>query len=137
MTEVQKTDQEREHELREELDEQERRDEQLAEKLRQGERREGELTEELRELDEREEVEAEVLFPLASNSPYRERVSRDQAAREVLASAMRYFGVSDDQTTKYELYHEGDLVNLDERLGSLAEHAHEVKFTLSKEIING
>lgn len=136
MTEAEKTDHEREHELREELHEQERRDDELAEGLREGERREGELTEELRELEEREEVEAEVSFPLAPK-PYRERASRDQTARQVLAAAMRSFDVADDQTTKYELYHKGNLVNLDQTLGAIADHAREVKFTLSKEIING
>ena len=136
MTEVEKTDQDREHELREELHVQERRDEELAQELRQGERREGELTEELRELEEREEIEAEVSFPLVP-APYEERVSRDQTARQVLAAAMRAFGVADDQTTKYELYRKGNLVNLDETLGAIAGREREVKFTLSKEVVNG
>jgi hypothetical protein len=136
MTEVEKPDQQHEHELAEELHEQERHDEQLVKELREGERREGELIEELHELEEQEDVEVEVAFPLA-DAPYRHRLPRHDLARQALTAAMQQFRVADEQTTKYELYHKGNLVNLDETLGAIAERAHEVKFTLSKEIING
>jgi hypothetical protein len=137
MTEVDETDHKQEEELKEELHEVERRDEQLADELRAGERREGELTEELHELEEHKEAEIEVSFPLASQEPYRREVPREELAGEVLKSAMAYFGVADDQTTKYELYHKGNLVALGESVGAIAEHAHEVKFTLSKELFQG
>jgi chromosome segregation ATPase len=135
MIEVEKTEQ-REQELRRELHEVEQRDERLSDELRAGERREGELIEQLHEIEEREEVEVEVAFPLATE-PYRHRLPRHELAGQAMRAAMQQFGVADDQTTKYELYHKGNLVNLNETLGAIAERTDEVKFTLSKEIVQG
>jgi hypothetical protein len=83
------------------------------------------------------EVKVTVTFPLAAKPPYKADVDATQTAEPLRAAAMSYFGVSDEPTATYYLTHKGDRVPGTQTVGSLADEARAVKFTLAKELIQG
>jgi hypothetical protein len=82
-------------------------------------------------------IKVTVTFPISPAGPLRgERAASDTigALRE---EAMVHFGIAGDTEHSYYLTHAGKKVEDGETIGQVASTAHEVKFTLVKELVQG
>ena len=85
----------------------------------------------------RDEIEVKVSFPISKHGPYEARVESETTVGTVLADAMKHFEVNDDSQFTYVLAHGGHEQSNTTTVGSLAGHAHEIRFTLVKKITQG
>jgi hypothetical protein len=85
---------------------------------------------------EKQEIEVTVTFPLAE-SPFHQAFEPTATVLEVRTDAMEAFGAAEDPQYSYYLTHKGGKENDALTLGSIADHAHGLKFTLVKELIQG
>jgi hypothetical protein len=83
------------------------------------------------------DLHVKVAFPITKKGPLQAELAADTAAGVVLADAKTYFAVEDDSQFTYVLSHDGEEVNQAVTIGSLAGHAHDVRFTLVKKITQG
>jgi hypothetical protein len=81
-------------------------------------------------------IEVTVTFPLGEK-PFHEEYGNTSTVGEVRTAAMQHFGVVEDPQYAYYLTYKGERQNDTTTLGSIAEHAHGLKFTLVKELIQG
>jgi hypothetical protein len=86
--------------------------------------------------DSKQEIEVTVTFPLAE-SPYHHPFEPTATVKEVRTDAMEAFGAKEDQQYNYYLTHNGAKEDDALTIGSIADHAHGLKFTLVKELIQG
>lgn len=82
------------------------------------------------------QIEVTVTFPLGEK-PFHDGYDETATIGEVRVAAMKYFGVVEDPQYAYYLTHDGERQSDTTTLGSIAEHAHGLKFTLVKELIQG
>ncbi len=83
-----------------------------------------------------QQVHVTVTFPLGKG-PFTTEVPPDRTVGEVRTDAMQHFGVSQDSQTQYYLTHNGERLTDNTKIGEIADHAHGLKFTLVKELIQG
>jgi hypothetical protein len=88
------------------------------------------------EVSKTEQIQVTVTFPLAE-SPFHGHYEGTATLGEVRAAAMQQFGAVEDPQYSYYLTHKGERLDDPVTLGSIAEHAHGLKFTLVKELIQG
>ena len=82
------------------------------------------------------QIEVTVTFPLGE-TPFHGRYEESTTVGEVRTAAMKHFGVVEDPQYTYYLTHDGERQSDTTTLGSIAEHARGLKFTLVKELIQG
>jgi hypothetical protein len=82
-------------------------------------------------------IHVTVTFPIAASGPYQEDTAPETSVGDVRTAAMGRFGVADDPQFSYYLTHSGQRVADEQTLGVLADHAHALKFTLVKELVQG
>lgn len=83
-----------------------------------------------------EQIQVTVTFPLAEG-PYHGDFEPTAIVKEVRTAAMAEFGATEDPQYSYYLTHKGGRQADELTLGSIADHAHGLKFTLVKELIQG
>lgn len=85
------------------------------------------------------QTKVKVSFPLAPGKPFSATEPDDTAISAVRTAAMSYFGVHEDPGSRYYLTQgeAGEEVVDGATVGQVAGHAHAVKFTLVKELIQG
>ncbi len=88
------------------------------------------------EQQSRTEIGVTVTFPLGKE-PFRGGYPPETAVDVVRTAAMQYFEVMEDPALRFYLTHEGREAPGTETLAEVAGHAHAVKFTLVREIVNG
>jgi hypothetical protein len=88
------------------------------------------------EAEKTQQLEVTVTFPLGE-TPFHDRYAESATIGEVRAAAMNHFGVVEDPQYTYYLTHNGERQNDATTLGSIVEHAHGLKLTLVKELIQG
>jgi hypothetical protein len=81
-------------------------------------------------------IEVTVTFPLGE-TPFHDRYEETTTVGKVRTAAMAHFGVVEDPQYEYYLTHNGERQDDAKTLGSIAEHARGLKFTLVKELIQG
>ncbi len=81
-------------------------------------------------------IQVTVTFPLGEK-PFHDGYEETSAVGEVRAAAMQHFGAIDDPQYTYYLTHDGVRQDDATALSSVAGHAHGLKFTLVKELIQG
>ena len=81
-------------------------------------------------------IKVTVTFPLA-HEPFHAEETSEKSIGAVRKDAMKFFGVSEDPGSVYYLSHDGVREPDDRTVGDIAGHAHAVKFTLVKELIQG
>ena len=84
-----------------------------------------------------DETHVKVTFPISKHGPFQTSVPDDTTAGVILATAMEHFEVPDDSQFTYVLAHDGVEVSPTTTVGSVAGHAHDVRFTLVKKITLG
>jgi hypothetical protein len=82
------------------------------------------------------EIEVTVMFPLA-DKPFHRELGATSTVGEVRSAAMEEFGAVEDPQYSYYLTHKGQRVDDSRTLREIDEHAHGLKFTLVKELIQG
>jgi hypothetical protein len=82
------------------------------------------------------QIEVTVTFPLGE-TPFHDRYEETSTIGVVRTAAMEHFGAVEDPQYTYYLTHDGARQSDPTTLGSIAEHAHGLKFTLVKELIQG
>ena len=84
------------------------------------------------------DLHVKVTFPITKKGPFLAEFPADTTAGVVLADAKTYFEVQDDSQFTYVLAHQGEeITDPSITIGSLAGHAHDVRFTLVKKITQG
>jgi hypothetical protein len=81
-------------------------------------------------------INVTVTFPLA-DSPYQAEVVPSETVGTVRKDAMEQFGAVEDQEFAYYLTHKGSRLSDEQTIGDVADHAHAIKLTLVKELIQG
>lgn len=81
-------------------------------------------------------IKVTVTFPLAGK-PYQDEVDPGTTAGAVRAAAMSGFGVVEDPGLLFFLVHASDRVDDGTTIGEIAGHAAAVKFTLTRQIVQG
>lgn len=81
-------------------------------------------------------IRVTVTFPLAGR-PYQDEVELSTTAGAVRAAAMSGFGVVEDPGLLFFLVHASDRVDDATTIGEIAGHAAAVKFTLTRQIVQG
>jgi hypothetical protein len=81
-------------------------------------------------------IKVTVTFPLAGK-PYQDVVDPGTTAGTVRAAAMSGFGVVEDPGLLFFLVHASDRVDDATTIGEIAGHAAAVKFTLTRQIVQG
>lgn len=81
-------------------------------------------------------IQATVTFPLG-REPFRADYPPETRTEMVRAAAMSYFEVVDDPALRFYLTHDGREMTGTDTVADVAGHAHAVKFTLVREIVNG
>ena len=82
------------------------------------------------------QIQVTVTFPLGE-TPFHGDYEETATVGEVRTAAMTHFGAVEDPQFTYYLTHSGERQNDATTLGSISEHAHGLKFTLVKELIQG
>jgi hypothetical protein len=82
-------------------------------------------------------IEVTVTFPLAKGQPYHDKVALETTALVVREAAMAHFAIQPEPNTTYFLTHDGAPVDDTTLVGTVADTAGAVKFTLVKELIQG
>jgi hypothetical protein len=82
-------------------------------------------------------IEVTVTFPLAKGQPYHDNVAPEMPVSTVREAAMAHFGIQPEPNTTYFLTHDGAPVADTTAVGTVADKAASVKFTLVKELIQG
>jgi hypothetical protein len=85
----------------------------------------------------RHAINVHVVFPLSPGKPFNERTAADATVGGVRGDAMARFGVTDDPQYTYYLTHDGDRLDNERTVGDIAGHAHSLKVTLVKELLQG
>jgi hypothetical protein len=88
------------------------------------------------EAEKTKQIEVTVTFPLGE-TPFHSRYDETVTVGEVRVAAMQHFGVVEDPQYTYYLTRDGERQSDTTPLGAIAEHAHGLKFTLVKELIQG
>jgi hypothetical protein len=81
-------------------------------------------------------IKVTVTFPLAGK-PYDDEVEPSTTVGAVRAAAMSGFGVVEDPGLLFYLVHASDRVDDATTVGEVAGHAAAVKFTLTRQIVQG
>jgi hypothetical protein len=89
------------------------------------------------EPDRHEPIRVRVTFPISKKGPYEPEVAPDTTVGTVLTAAMQHFEVHNDTQFTYVLAHDGKEEGDSVTIGSIADRAHEVHFTLVKKITQG
>jgi hypothetical protein len=84
-----------------------------------------------------ESIKVVVTFPLARKGPYQSEDPPDTQVEPVRVAAMSHFGIADDGSAVYYLTHGRERPDPGETIGSIADKAGSVKFSLVKELIQG
>jgi len=84
-----------------------------------------------------DDVQVKVTFPISQHGPFQSDFSRETLAGTVLGEAMTHFEVQNDPSFTYELAHDGHEVDPNATIGSIAEQARALQFTLIKKITQG
>lgn len=88
------------------------------------------------EATHRTAIEVTVTFPLA-DKPFHREFGPTATVGEVRSAAMEEFGAVEDPQYSYYLTYKGQRVEDGRTLRDLDEHAHGLKLTLVKELIQG
>ena len=85
------------------------------------------------------DLHVKVTFPITKKKgSFQAEFPAYTTAGVVLADAKTYFEVQDDSQFTYVLSHDGEeITDVSVTIGSLAGHAHDVRFTLVKKITQG
>jgi hypothetical protein len=85
------------------------------------------------------ETKVTVEFPLFHGKPFSGTYPDATTIIEIRNAAMDYFGVDEDPGSRYYLTHgpAGEELADDRVIGEIGDHAHAVKLTLVKELIQG
>jgi hypothetical protein len=83
-----------------------------------------------------EQIQVTVTFPLGE-TPFHGDYDASATVGEVRTTAMQRFGAVEDPQYSYYLTHKGERQDDAVSLGSIADHAQGLKFTLVKELIQG
>lgn len=81
-------------------------------------------------------IKVTVTFPLA-DGPYHADVAPSDTVGAVRTAAMEQFGAVEDPQFAYYLTHKGTRLSDEQTIGEVADHAHALKLTLVKELIQG
>jgi len=82
-------------------------------------------------------IEVTVTFPLAKGQPYHNKALPETTVGAIMEASMTHFGIQPEPNTTYFLTHEGAPVAGTTTVGTVADKAGSVKFTLVKELIQG
>ena len=82
-------------------------------------------------------VHITVTFPISPAGPLRGERPETETVGALLGEAMTHFGVAPDAQHSYYLTHAGKKLEDTETIGHVAGSAHEAKFTLVKELVQG
>lgn len=83
-----------------------------------------------------EQIQVTVTFPLGEK-PFHGKYDASTTVGQVRTAAMEEFGAVEDPQYSYYLTFKGERQDDAVSLGSIADHAHGLKFTLVKELIQG
>jgi hypothetical protein len=83
-----------------------------------------------------QQIQVTVTFPLGE-TPFHGDYDGSTTVAQVRTAAMEHFGAVEDPQYSYYLTYKGERQDDAVSLGSIAEHAHGLKFTLVKELIQG
>jgi hypothetical protein len=82
-------------------------------------------------------IKVTVTFPISPAGPLRGERPDTEIVGALLAEAMTHFSVASDSQHSYYLTHAGKKLADTETIGQVAGSAHEAKFTLVKELVQG
>jgi hypothetical protein len=83
------------------------------------------------------EITVRVTFPITRHGPFTEEVEPATTVQDVLTAAKNHFDVHDDSQFTYVLAHDGTEESNTVTVGSIADEAKAVVFTLVKKITLG
>jgi hypothetical protein len=83
-----------------------------------------------------ETIKVTVTFPLAGK-PFQDDVDPATTVGTVRAAAMAGFGVAEDPGLLFYLVHASDRIDDAKTVGEIAGHGAAVKFTLTRQIVQG
>ncbi len=84
----------------------------------------------------KDEIKITVTFPLGLK-PYQDTFAAATTVGSVRSAAMAGFGVVEDPGLAFYLVHANQRVDDSTTIGAIAGHAAAVKFTLTREVIQG
>jgi len=82
-------------------------------------------------------IKVTVTFPISPAGPLRGERPATETVGALREEAMTHFGVAPDGQHSYYLTHAGKKLEDTETIGQVAGTAHEAKFTLVKELVQG
>jgi hypothetical protein len=82
-------------------------------------------------------IKTTVTFPISAAGPLRGERAASETVGALREEAMTHFGVASDAQHTYYLTHAGSKLGDAETIGQVAGEAHEAKFTLVKELVQG
>jgi hypothetical protein len=82
-------------------------------------------------------IKVKVTFPISPAGPLHGERPASETIGALREEAMTHFGVASDGQHDYYLTHAGKKLEDTETIGTVADTAHEAKFTLVKELVQG